>query len=164
MSFSNDNSSITNQLPISVDLINSDEDIRDVLSQLYKRIANTVNTKEGGLYVQYETATSSQYFTEDNPQQFRNVYRVTVDFGNLPNNTTKSVAHGIDFNDQFVATRIYGTATDQGNLSYLPIPYSSATANKIIELSVDGTNVNITTGIDRTSYNAIIVIEYLKNS
>jgi hypothetical protein len=162
MSYSNDNSSITNQLPLTIDI--KEEDIWDSFSNAYKKIANSVNSKEGGLYIQNETATSAQYFTQNNPQVYRNVYRVTVDFGNLPNATTKSVAHNIGFTNQYVATRIYGGATRQGPFHYLPLPFPSATANNVIEVSVDATNVTITTGIDRSNYIATIVIEYLKNS
>ena len=162
MSFSNDNTSIINQLPITIDF-GGEENFKDGLMTHLKKVSQVVNTKTGGLHVPNEKTNGDQYFTENNPQKFRNVYRVTVDFGYLPNNTTASVAHGINFNNQFSTVKIYGSASDQGNLLYLPLPYPSATNANIIELSLDATNVIIKTGANRSSYYATVDIEYLKN-
>ena len=44
------------------------------------------------------------------------------------------------------------------NSSFIPIPYASSTAGDIIELDVDGTNVNITTASDKTAYTHCLVV------
>lgn len=164
MSFSSDEPLVSNQLRLSVDFPEvSTPEFIPILDDMYKRIADAVNTKEGALYIPIEDATFQLYFSAD-PQRLRNVYRKTIDFGALPNTATKSVPHGIAFTTEFTTTRIYGSATDPVNLSYLPLPYASPTPANNIELNVDGTNVNITTGSDRTLYTrTTVVIEYLKN-
>jgi len=163
MSFSSDPPMQANQLPISIDFAENEPEFKQQLGILYKRIANSVNSKTGGLYLPIETNSFNQYFIPTNTQQFRPVYRTTVNFGALPNNTTKSVSHGIAFTSAFNITNIYAEATDPTNLIYIPIPYASATAANIIELNADGTNVNITTNKDRTSFTiCFVTLEYTK--
>lgn len=164
MAFSSDSPLLSNQLPISVEFPEDPKELSRILDLLYKRIANSVNSKEGALYVPQEVAAFQQYFASaTNPLQFRPVYRRVVIFGALPNTALKSVAHGIAFGTTFSATRIYGAASDPVNFIYLPLPYASPTAANNIELNVDATNVNITTGSNRTAFTiCTVVIEFMK--
>jgi len=92
----------------------------------------------------------------------RQVFRQVVNFGALPNNTTKSVVHGIVVNTNTTLTRLYAAASDPVNFDYVPIPYASV-AGTPIELYMDSTNVNITTNADWSSYTiTYVIIEYLK--
>ncbi len=161
--YSSDQPQLANQLPISVSLPPDSPEFQDAITLLYKRIANAVNSKEGGLYTLQESTAFQQYFTSGNPQAFRPVYRKTINFGALPNAATKSVAHGIAFGTTFALTRMYGAATDPVNLIYKPLPYASPTLNQNIELNADATNVNITTGVNLTAFTiCTVVIEYTK--
>lgn|SRR3990167_8681259 len=163
MSFSSDKPIQSNQLPVSVEFPNPQEPaFIDTLTLIYKRIADSVNTKEGALYQPSELATFQKYFKPADTQNFRNVYRMTIDFGALPNNAAKTIEHNIAFTDNFRTTRIYGSAVAPVNLLYIPLPYSSVTGDDI-ELSVDDTNITITTTSDRTAFSACtVVIEYTK--
>jgi len=163
MSFSSDVPLQANQLPISIDFPPTDDQaFLDTLSLAYKRTADSVNTKEGALYQPTELATFQKYFKETNTQNFRNVYRMTVDFGALPAAGSKPVAHNIAFTSQFRTTRIYGSATNPVNRSYIPLPYASAIGDDI-ELSIDATDVIITVASDKSAYTACtVVIEYTK--
>ncbi len=174
MAFSSDPALLSNQLPISLDLprgVETYDEMLEKLELLYKRIANAVNTKEGGQYQPRELATFEQYPLRSTvspfpylPNQFVNIYRKIVDFGALPNATTKSVPHGIAFNTQCKATRTYIEATDPVNLLYIQIPFASPTLNENIKLVVDGTNVNVTTAIDYSAFTMCnVVIEFSKN-
>lgn len=165
MAFSSDLALQSNQLPISYSYpkVGSPE-FEDGLNNTYKRIADAVNTKEGALYIPTEQSTFQLYFTPADPQTLRPTYRMVVDFGALPNTSTKTVAHNIDFTTEFSVTRIYGAATDPVNLVYIPLPYSSPTLANNIELFINGTNVTVTTGSNRSAFTrCTIVIEYLKN-
>lgn len=92
----------------------------------------------------------------------KTVYGKEIDFGALPNNTTKTVAHGvtapsalwIDLNASFIK------AVDG---STFPMSYvdKSSLLNQITSFS-NLTSVGIITGIDRTTYTAKIVINYTK--
>lgn len=140
-----------------------------VTGQYYNNIANVLNLKETGYYITTEIVNSQLWFRTDvtnaNQSIFRNAFRMVVDFGALPNTTTKSVAHNIPGLTAGVMswTRIYGASTDP-SANGLPLPYASNAPNTNIELSVDITNVNVTTAMDYSDYTiTYIVLEYLKN-
>jgi hypothetical protein len=149
-----------------------DPNSRELFVRLYQNlnlIATNINIRDAGLYYTSEFVNGQQFFP--NPAytslsavtpEVRQVIRLVINFGALPNAATKSVAHGITITSSYTFTRIYATASDTTGLTYLPIPYASAVANNVIELSVDAVNVNITTGINRTNYNVCyVILEYL---
>ena len=159
---SNDNPQVTNQLPLDTDLEGDEKDFKGTLSNILRRTSNTVNTKTGGLFQPQELSNSEQYFTPNNPQKQRNVYRMTVDFGTLPNATTKSVSHGINFTSEFTLTHAYGASTDADSLLYIPLPYASASGNDI-ELLITASTVDIITNSNRSNFIiTYVVIEYCK--
>ena len=93
----------------------------------------------------------------------RQVYRLVVNFGALPNATTKSVAHGLTITSGYSLTRLYAASTKNDQSSFLPIPYASPTLNQNILLNMDATNVNITTAIDYSAYTiTYVIIEIIK--
>lgn len=166
MAFSSDRPLQSNQVSISLEVPKPDDPaFVETMSLYLKRMADSMNTKEGALYTLKEVATFQQYFTAGDPLKTRNVYRKVVNFGALPNTAAATVAHDIAFNADFSLTRMYGAATDPAAFQYLPLPYASPTAANCIELSADATNVIITTGSDRTAFTrCTVVLEYTKNN
>lgn len=77
------------------------------------------------------------------------IYRKVIDFGALPNMSTKNVAHGIVGLAQWV--RVEAITFDGSN--------DSADGSTV---TYDGTNVGITAPINLTSYSAYIIVEYTK--
>lgn len=146
--------------------------LQETMRRLYyytNRMISAINLKESGLYDEIETLSGQIYFpvnvdssTQREPIK-RTVQRKTINFGALPNTATKSVAHGISLQDNAIGIRIIGCATRPGpGISMIPIPFASPTLANNISVDVDGTNVNVTTGSDRTAYTiCYIVIEYL---
>lgn len=162
MGFSSDPSLLANQLPISVEFPKDFDRFLPILDLLYKRIANSVNTKEGGLYSKTEVAAFMQYYTS-NPNEFRPVYRKVIDFGALPNAGVKQVAHGLAVTNTYRWVRIYGAATDPVALTGISLDRSSPTLNENIKVDVDATNVTITTAINYSAYTSSqVVLEYTK--
>jgi hypothetical protein len=153
--------------------VNSPE-FKELLVRLYQnvnRIILSLNLKDSAYYVNQEFVNSQLFFPSsisiaDSQPTYRNVFRMVVNFGTLPNNTTKSVAHNIPVNSSFSFTRIYGTATNSTATSFIPIPYSSTTAvADNLELYIDDTNVNIKTGADYSAYTiCYVILEYLKQA
>ncbi len=157
MSYSSDPSGLQNQLPLSVEISDDPKDMRNEINDLYQSIASSVNNKVGGLYVPIEKINSEQYFDSSNVQRLRNVYRMTVDFGALPNATTKSVNHNIQWNSSFRLTAAWGASTDPVAKEAVPIP------NEGIFLKINSTSVIITTTSDFSSFtDTTVVIEYTK--
>jgi hypothetical protein len=146
--------------------VNSPE-FKELLVRMYQYISDmaiAINLKDTGYYYLGEFVNSQLYFP--NPAQsssttptaeYRQVFRLVVNFGALPNTGAKSVAHGLIPNSAWTFTRIYATASDTTGLNYLPIPSTQA------NLTVSSTNVTITTTANLTNYNVCyVVLEYMK--
>lgn len=159
MSFSSDQDALQSQLPISIELPEDDQQFRYKMNDLYQKIASSLNGKEGGLYLPQEKTTGQQYFDSTNPQKNKNVYRMVVDFGALPNNGVKTVAHNITgWNQNFRLTRAYGATTDPNAVLSCSIP------NAAIQLDINSTNVIVTTTSDLSAFTSTtITIEYTKS-
>lgn len=144
----------------------------ELLVRLYQNIntiAITLNLKDSGIYYLEEFVNGQIFFpnpannsaTQLTPSQ-RQVYRLVLDFGALPNTAVKTLAHGITVSSQTTFTRIYATASDTTGFNYIPIPYNDALGNDIA-LAVDATNVTISTSSNRTNFNVCyVVLEYLQ--
>lgn len=159
---------LVNQLPLSMDFPRDEDKFYQVLTDLYKRIANCVNTKEGGLFSLQELYSSQQYFIIGNPNNFRNVYRTTFDMvdlngGPITAGSTVTFAHNIV--GIKAPTHIYGGATNSdAPVKFLPLPYVSATLiTDQIQIYLDPTNVTLINGATQTDLTqAYIVAEYVK--
>lgn len=90
------------------------------------------------------------------------IYKKTINFGALPNATTKTVAHGISGLSQVV--RLEGIISRPGGV-YSPAPFVSySSISDQIELSVHNTEVLASTGYDWSTSTAYITIYYTKSS
>lgn len=167
MSFSSDPSLLINQLPISVEFPSDDRFI-EVMSLLYKRMANAINTKEGSLFPLIEIGNFQQYYIQSSPNTFRNVYRKTFDMVNLnagpiAAGATVSVAHGIT--GLVKSTHIYGSAKNSDVPSkFIPLPYVSATLiTDQVQIYLTSTNIVLVNGATQSILtDASIVAEYTK--
>ena len=153
--------------------VNSPE-FKELLVRMHQNIgdiANNLNLKDTGYYDTNEYVCGRVYFPNPafNTQtagypNFRQVFRKTINFGALPNAGTKSVVHNITIVPSMTFTHIYATANDLTNDIYIPIPFASPTLNQNIKITIDNTNVNITTAINYSSYTiCYVVLEYLQN-
>lgn len=141
-----------------------------LLYQQLNQVATVLNTKDSGFYDTSQFVNGQILFpnptlnsSSSTTPVFRQIQRLVINFGPLPNTATKSVAHGITITAATTFTRIYATANDPST-SFIPIPYASNTAGQSIELNVDATNVNITTGSDRTAYTTCyVILEYVQS-
>lgn len=92
----------------------------------------------------------------------KTIYRKVVDFGSLPNATGKNVNSGIT-NMAFLV-RMTALAYN-GSGTYLSIPY---THNNRLELQIQfaytNNQIQISTGENRSSYSAYVILEYTKTS
>jgi len=155
-------------------IIPEDDEQRDIMLRQYlNNISTATNTKDSGFYTENETITGQQFLptygtdTSSNVNP-RSVFRKVIDFGALPNSTTKSVPHGITsvsgavLGLDFSVTKISGASTNPG-AEWVPLPYASPTAANNIELFLNTTDVVITTGSNRTSFTrTYVVVEYIK--
>ncbi len=145
--------------------------IKNILVHLYQDMCNVaiaLNLKDSAYYFDQEFMNGQVLFPNPNMNNAnsagRQIFRTVVNFGTLPNATTKSFAHNIDIDNATTFTRIYAAASDPVNFSYIPIPYSSITVvADNIEISVNSTDVIITTGSNRSAYTTTyVILEYVK--
>lgn len=94
------------------------------------------------------------------------LYEKTVDFGALPNATTKSVAHGISNINKIVSISAVATRSSDGTAIAIPNAYPST--NYITEgayIDIQNTNIRITTGANKTAFdNTYVTLRYTKTA
>ena len=91
------------------------------------------------------------------------IYRKVVNFGALPNATSKSVAHNIS--NIAMITDIRGVALNPSTNTYLTLPYATTTATQNLQLYVNLTNITANTGFNLSIYTTTyIILEYTKTT
>lgn len=95
---SSDNAAIVNpvQEDISLPDLTDGELFVERLEYLLNKMASSINTKEGGLYTLNELGSFQKYYNQNNPQEFRNVYRKVIDLIEL-NNGDIEVGQSVSF-------------------------------------------------------------------
>lgn len=146
-------------------------DARPFIVEQLKRIANAVNIREIGWFLDEELLSGKAFIPGVNAaasgassQIYRQVLRKVIDFGALPAAGTKSVPHNITVTNNFSLVFMCAAATDPVALIAFPIPYCDpgALANGVA-LTMDATNVNITVGVNRSAFTrCFVTIEYLQ--
>jgi hypothetical protein len=105
----------------------------------------------------YDEYSRSEAATNKTWIDGKRIYRKVLDFGALPNNTSKEVAHGITGLDQF--TSISAISTDGTNT--LVLPYIGDGTDSI-NVFRSGSNIRITTNDNRSSHQCDVILEYTK--
>lgn len=147
------------------------EDARSFIVEQLKRISNAVNIREIGWFLDQELLSGKAFIPGaeamidlSTSQVFRTVLRKVIDFGPLPAAGTKSVPHGITVDANFTLVQMFAAATDPVNLIAFPIDHADpgGLANAVTVI-MNATNVEITVGVNRSSYTrCFVTIEYLQ--
>ncbi len=159
MSSTSDVALRANQLPVTVDIPKDEERFHEFLSLNIKRTASTVNTKTGGLYNLEEQFNSNQFYTANNPNIFRNVYRKTFDLVLI---TGAPIGAGAAIVTPHAITGLFETA-----LIYASCKSVEATPRFFTvvypDVFLDSTNINFTNPLGVTLSQCVVVAEYVKN-
>lgn len=117
-------------------------------------MAQKINQKQTGkIYSTTEQVTGDRWI-DGKP-----IYRKTINFGAMPNATTKSVAHGISGLSAII--NIYGWATNGTN--YITVPRGAPGSNNSIESYADGANLMCVVSVNWSGYSSsYITLEYTK--
>ncbi len=159
MGFSSEGSSLANQVITTANLPSLDDKLlfENRLENILRKIANVVNTKEGGLYNLSETFCFKQIFTTNDPQRFRNVYRKSFDLvdlngGNIAGAATVAFAHNITDIQDAIMIYVSCVTTDP---EYFTAVYS--------DVFLDAVNINFTNPHASAVSSAIAVAEFTKD-
>ena len=172
MSYSSDAPLVTNQLPLSVDFPLDTQDLVTAITTSYKRTVDTVNTKEGALYLLQEIASYIQYFptnvssnssTSLNLRQgYRRVYDlVALNGGPIPVGTTViNIPADQIINGIVDPTRLRGAATISGP-QYVSL--HSAKADAVFDNTIPAAQtIIVTNNYPSAMDQAYLTFEYLK--
>lgn len=166
-----DSQNLESYVPVYDAIPDEWQDARAFVVEQFKKLANAVNLREIGFYLDQELLSGKAFIPginetldQGNSQQFRTVLRKVIDFGTLPNATTKSVLHEIIVDYNFTLVFMGAYATDPVGLISFPIPYADPnTLANAVSLTMDDDNVNITTGSNRSNYTrCFVTIEYMQ--
>lgn len=153
-----------------------DEKLRQILINFINTLnemSNAINAKVTGVYSLEEFVNSKTFYPDPALSSLtakaptpRPVLSKVIDPGALLNGATKAVAHGITVTANTTFTKIRGTASDPVALIGIALPFvdvSATIAAGNIELSVNNTNVLITTTGNGTNFTKNkIFLEYLQ--
>lgn len=91
----------------------------------------------------------------------RKIYKKTVNCGTGPNNTTKSVAHGISNLRRVIRYEGYG----YDGSSCIPLPFTSTSASAAVQVYTNRSNIYLTSGVDRSNLSeTYITLWYTKTT
>jgi hypothetical protein len=159
MSFSSDQPSLVNQLPVSLDLPKTWEQAHEIISIMIKLQNDAINKKEGSLYIPVELGNFQSYYTRGDANTFRNAYRKVFDLVGLNGNVnigagaTVTFPHGITGLFQSAGIRADCTSVTPTFFSVMGQPTVYLTSTDVVftnPLAVALTCVNV-------------VADYLKN-
>lgn len=138
----------------------------------------SVNMKENGALVPIASLTkaiipigvSDCYVMEEHQVgawiDGKPLYQKIIDFGALPNNTSKEVPHGITGIDQLVDFRFF--ATNSARTAFIPINFAGANkqADLVYQVSANVTDtvIKVYTGNNRSAFGGYAILEYTKQS
>ena len=154
---------LDNTLKEQVELPPDVEERFQMIAETLEEHARMINRKDTGQYDKVELPVNQQFFGA-NPQTKHTITRKVIDFGTLPNNAIKNVAHGLTDFPSITFTRIYGTATHPPTVA-IPIPYVDyiVPANSL-QLYIDATNVAIGSAFDWTPYTkTFVILEFFRS-
>ena len=93
----------------------------------------------------------------------KTLYQKFINFGTLPNSTTKKVEHGISNLSRIIYMNGYAWRGSDGLMQ--PIPAVSTNAGYQISCSCDYTYINISTSVDRSIFTeCYILLKYTKTT
>lgn len=176
--------------------ITTDPNAKYLVLRYFQTVQATITEQQALDSIQIEngsTATSYEPYVEPNIKVFNNgqyetivrknvysteetivgefmgktLYRKVISFGALPNNSGKSVAHGITNIDRvvdlkFIAQR--GNDQSAGNFEALNISNSGNASSLGFNCYFNATNINIATNSDRSAYIGFLTVEYTKTT
>jgi len=129
------------------------EEAQNFLNWYLTQTTNFLNSKSIGVYSTELIPSGKQLYLSSSNYD---VLRKTINFGAMPNATTKSVPHGLNVDSTFRLLNLYLAANDTTNKKYFCLQYYSISAGDIV-LSMDATNVTVTTGSNYSTYNVTII-------
>lgn len=135
-------------------------DLDNLTTQNKSDLVNAINSIVDSEVYSTDEVKTNKVWIDGKP-----IYRKVINVGNLPNNTNKSVASGVNFNNAMLV-KMYGVCKHSSSNVSFPLPFANpSTLGYSIMLNMDNSNnIIVTTGTDRTGYYGYVIIEYTKTT
>lgn len=131
-----------------------EHNLQKQLVNFHRETNTAVNNRTISTFQTNSIPNGERWYPNPNQQRLRDGNRVTLRFSSILNGVT-TIPHGVTWVQN---TRLYGNATN----GTLGIPLEHSTAAEVISLSVDQTNVYITTTTANwVAYYGTVVFEFL---
>jgi hypothetical protein len=125
---------------------------------------NLARVRNGAVQVRLQGETQQYSLNEVNTGKTwidgRPIYRKVVDFGPLPNNTTKTKPHGIVSIRQLTSW-MFISATS--NPTFRGVPWVDNVLADALSWSMDSTNIAIDSHVDWSDHSGFVTLEYTRN-
>lgn len=92
----------------------------------------------------------------------KKIYIKTIDFGALPNNTTKSVSHNIS-NLDYVVNKINGFKSSSGQQISAPYAHPTAISGQL-KIDIYSDRIAIESKFDFSGFSGYVTLEYTKTT
>lgn len=153
-----------------VQLVDKDNNnVYPIAGALAQGSVNTGTINDGAVTaekIDFSTLAFGNYSTTEQDTGFtwidgKTIYKKTINFGALPNNTEKTVPHGISNLGRVIKVEGYSYNNDV----FFPLPFPWTSAASSIGILIGFTSINISTGLDRTGFiETYITLYYTKSS
>ncbi len=160
MTLSLDSQQLESYVPVYDAVPEKWEDARPFIVEQLKKLANGVNSREIGFFLDQELLSGKAFIPGVNiaseggsSQQFRTVLRKVITFPSLSIGTNSQL-HGITVDANFSLIQMFGGATDATALTGEPLPNGSDT------ITYDSTKVYVTVAAAYTR--AWVIMEYMQ--
>jgi hypothetical protein len=160
-------------LPATILVPNEPDRMRTFLLDKLSSMSDVINDKTIGAYTQVTENFGGEKWCYKTNYIIRNSYKTIAYIPSLPNTGTLTLTRATNpqypltnVNPQFVATRVYGTAskpctaTGSGNGSYFSF---MPEGDSRISFTMSDTSIVITTTTNLSAYSCFIIVEYLRN-
>lgn len=103
---------------------------------------------------------TGQEFETDEKFNGKTVYKTVVDFGVMPNSTSKSVSHNIENGETIIDVSVFCNNAN-GSFGGLVFPHI-ASSGQYMEVQITTENIFISANKDLSKFNALVTIYYTK--
>ena len=136
------------------------------LTDYSRSVSTSINQREICAYVANEILTGSTLFSDEDTSDvelsvLRPVYRKVIQFGPLPNATSKSVPHHIPVVNTYQFIKVLTVPNNPAATG--ATPYATPIPNATARVDITTTNIVITTTADYSAYTVCsVILEYVK--
>lgn len=170
---SNPSELFTPFLPTTYPVPKEKETVDNFLQDTFTRIADVVNDKTIGTFVQSAQNFNGEKWFYLNPRVTRNGYQAIYQIPSLPNARTLTIDADSeppypiqDVQPEFAVTHIWGSASKPNSMvgagdgDYFSFMNQG---DSRITFTLSDTVLTITTTVDLSAYSGLIIIQYLRN-